>query len=101
MSNETHKPDYNGIRTVVLPGGLPAIKPARKYVPPVRQPQLSNAADIASIHNNRMLSHQIEPLLTGLRQLLIHNLPYVPVVRKLLSELSAEIANLTDSDDAA
>lgn len=101
MSNETHKPNYEGDRTVILPGGLPAIKPAREYVPPVRQPQLSNAEDIAAIHNNRALSAQIEPVLTGLRQLMIHNLSSVPVVRKFVRELSAEIENATDTDSAA
>jgi len=102
MSNENDHPDSKvSNTTVVLPGGLPAIKPAREYVPPVRQPQLSNADDVAAIVNNRNLTASIEPLLAGFRRLLIDNLSYVPVVSKLLRDLSAEIANPTDTDDAA
>ena len=99
MSNENHKPNYEGDRTVILPGGLPAIKEVEPKKPVVRMPQLSNADDIAAIHRNREFSAQIEPVLAGLRQLLIHNLPYVTVVRKFVKNLAAEIENPTPPDD--
>lgn len=101
MSNENHKPNYEGDRTVLLPGGLPAIKEIEPKKPVERMPQLSNSADIAAIHRNRELSAQIGPVVERLRRLLQHNLPCVTVVNKFVTDLAAEIENPTDPDDAA
>ena len=102
MSNANDHPDSKKSNAeVILPGGLPALKPPPVYKPPVRQPQLSNADDIAAIHNNRMRNRNIESVCEDLEGILFANPEYLEVVSEFLERLEAEIENPTDPDSAA
>lgn len=99
MSNENDHPDSKvSNANLILPGNLPAIKPVADYVPPVRQPQLSNRDDVAAIVNNHRMTSSIDPILAGLRRLLIENPTYVNDVSAFVGKLSAEIS---DTNSAA
>lgn len=103
MSNENDHPDSQKSNSkIVLPGGLPDVKPAQVYKPPVRQPQaLSNADDIAAIHNSHARSRNIESIVASLQRLLVENPSYVEVTSEFLSKLAEEIENPTGGDSVA
>ena len=69
MSNENDSPESKNMNTTtLLPGGLPDIKPIEPKEPPVRQPMaLTNAQDIAAIHNDHATSRNIESVSASLR----------------------------------
>ena len=98
MSNENPKPNYEGDRTVILPGGLPPIKEieVKKPIHP-KSPERPAALDLAEIQRNQANSRRVAPVLKRLEVLLTRNAPYVGAAIEFADKLEAEIANPTDS----